>query len=239
MTRRHASSLARPLFAALVAILLAPAEGLAQNRSGGLGGGSSLGTSSFGGSGFGASSFGSSSFGSSSFGSSGFGGSGFGGSGGSSFGQSGFGGTNASGAATFVGRGAETLFVGRGAGLQQLNTNTGQTRSSRSGGNKGSGSSDTRRPEVRVRLVASPELLASVARPKLDPRSVTRLRNRSGLAGVSISNVDGVTRLEGVVATDSQRRLAEKLLAIEPGVGPIDNRLQLAATVEEIPPAPR
>lgn len=219
------------LFAATVAILLSTADCSAQNRSTGGLGGTSTGASGFGGSSFGGSSFGGSSFGNSTFGN-------------STFGQTGLGGTGTTGTGTagntpYVGRGALTTFVGRGAGLQQLNVNAGQQRSNRAGGNTESDSAENGRPAVRVRLTASPELMGRVSPPQLSSRSISRLQRRNGLEGVAVSNAEGVTLLEGVVNTPSQRLLAEKLLAIEPGVGRIENRLQLSSTAEEILPTPR
>lgn len=220
------------LFAAAGAILLSGTDCSAQNRTGGTTGG--FGGTTTGASGFGGSSFGASSFGNSAFGTSGFGQSGFGtGTTGTTTG------TGTTGTTTFVGRGSLTTFVGRGSGLQQLNVNAGQQRSNRAGGNTESGSSENRRPDVRVRVTASPELLGRVSPPQLNPRSVSRLQRRGGLEGVAVSTTEGVTVLEGVVATPSQRLLAEKLLAIEPGVGRIENRLRLSSESAGILPSPR
>jgi len=240
-------------FAVVAAVLLAASPGLAQNRSGGATsgfGGSTGGASSFGQSGFGSSGFGGGSslgggFGGSGFGSSGFGGSGFGsGAGGNTGGVSATN-FNTSAGEAFVGRGAETGFVGRGLGtnpngLNTFNTTatTGTTRSGARGGASG-GSSEGRRPEVRVRLTPSPELLRSIDRPRPPAELGDRLKRRASLTGVSVRTEEGVTVLEGVVDTPSDRLVAEKLLAIEPGVDRVDNRLELRAEVEEVLPAPR
>lgn len=221
-------------FAAAAVILTMNPVALGQGRStGGAGGGLGSTASGFGGSSFGASSFGSSSFGGSSFGQSGFG------SGGTSSFGSGTTSSTTSGTTTFVGRGAETAFVGRGAGLQQLNVSAGQTQRSSRGGRSESSSSEATRPTVRVRLTPSPELLARSTRVRPRTPNVGGRLVRGGLDGVSVAMVDGVTRLDGSVATASERLLAEKLLAIEPGVGRIDNRLRIESTPPEVVPVPR
>jgi osmotically-inducible protein OsmY len=53
---------------------------------------------------------------------------------------------------------------------------------------------------------------------------------------VSIEN--GVATLRGVVATDDDRRLAERLARLEPGIRRIDNQLTLAAPGESRPGSP-
>lgn len=234
----------RPLlFAALAGFLAADCQLFAQG-GGAFGGGTTTGGgfSSFG-------SLGTSSFGNSSFGQSGFGGSSLGTS---SFGQSGFGGTTTGTGAQFntitntyqdfVGRRStdlQTFFGTTNQGFQNATT-----RSSRAaGGGDGSSSEPGRRPEVRVSLSASRELRRQVAgaRPRVEiavDRVATRLARR-GMEGVSLSAVEGVATLEGVVESDSQRLLAEKLAAIEPGVRRVDNRLQVVPPPEEIYPLER
>lgn len=227
------------LFAASVAILASCAPLLAQGRT--TGGGTTGG---------GFSSFGSSSFGTSSFGQSGFGGSGFGSSsfGSSGFGQSGFGSTGATGGGFNTITNTNQGFIGRSAADMQTffgSTNqtfqTTDTRSSGASSGGGGGSSEAgRRPLVRVSLSASRELRRSIAgsRPRVDiaiDRVANRL-SRQGMNRITLSSNEGVAMLEGVVESDSQRRLAEKLAAIEPGVRRVENRLQVVEPAEEIYP---
>ncbi|TWT96939.1 BON domain protein [Botrimarina colliarenosi] len=164
-------------------------------------------------------------------------------------GQSAFGSTaNGSvfgGAAT--GQNANQAFIGRGAADLQAffgNQNAaGQSsqRSQRAGGQSSSSSSSSagRRPEVRVTLTAAPELrrVATANRPDASVAlaNVSRLLTRKGVNGVTVSADGGVAVLEGVVATASERLLAEKLAAIEPGVRRVDNRLTVQSAEEVLP----
>ncbi|QDT68722.1 BON domain protein [Planctomycetes bacterium MalM25] len=226
------------LFAALAGFLAASPSLFAQG--GGTGGGATSG---------GFSSFGSSSAGTSSFGQSGFGGSSFGSSG---FGQSGFGSTTGGAGGGFNAiTNTDQGFIGRSAAdIQTFFGSTNQafqttdTRSSRSGGGGGDSSSEAgRRPLVRVSLSASRELRRSVSgvRPRVDIAidQVARRLTRQGMNSVTLSANEGVTTLEGVVESDSQRRLAEKLAAIEPGVRRVENRLRVVEPAEEVYPLQR
>ncbi len=247
------------LFAVTVGILLAAGDSFAQggrtaggSSLGAAGGSSAFGSSGMGGqSAFGGSSFGQSGLGQSGFGQSGLGQSGFGQSafGQSAFGQSAFGGGQQSGA--FGGQNANQAFVGRSAadmaaffgGAANQATQNSQ-RQQRSGDSRSSSSSTSNtRPEVRIAITASPELQRFVAN-KQPPAAVTvsnvsRALDRGGLSGVNLMSVDGVAILEGVVASPSEKLLAEKLASIEPGVRRVDNRLAIEAELEEILPAPQ
>jgi osmotically-inducible protein OsmY len=65
-----------------------------------------------------------------------------------------------------------------------------------------------------------------------------RLGSR-GLGGVTVREEAGVVVLEGTVASTSDRLLAEKMIAIEPGVRRVENRLSVAGEAELLPPLSR
>ena len=240
-------------FAAVAAFLAWPTMASAQ-RGGASGGVSSgFGASSFGGaagSSFGRSS-GGSSFGASGFGG-GLGGSSFGGGlGGSAFGGSSFGGAGAGAGfgaglggafgqpGAFVGRSAADLDAFFSGANRRAQATAGESRSGRSRGDRGgSGDSDQRRPPVAVSLRPAPDLARAVARDATAPLRATRNAaaaiGRKGLRGVTVAVADGVATLEGTVATDDERLVAEKLLMLEPGVRTVENRLAVAEPV----PAP-
>lgn len=232
------------LFAAAAAILLLTGESSAQlgrttgSSLGGAGSSSAFGGSSFGTSSFGSSSFGTSSFGGGSFGNSGFGQSAFGGQGGSTFGSSGAG---QAGNQAFVGRGAADVEAFFGSINQAAQNAQRQQRSSSS--RRSTSSSSTTRPEVLVAITASPELQRAVSTRRVpaavSASNVSRLLSRKGMHGVAVSAQEGVATLEGVVASPSDKLLAEKLAAIEPGVRRVDNRLVVQSDVEEILPSPQ
>ncbi len=235
------------LFAATAAILLPSAESFAQNRTAG-GGGFGGGTSFGGGSSFGQSALG---------GQSGFGGqSSFGqsGLGGASSGLSAFGSGNTSGlGAASTGEAGTTPFVGRGpadlkaffGGLNEAFSNV--DRSQRNSRRSSSSGEAGRRPLVRVKLVVSPELAAAAesrratlrTQPNPQASRTSRLLAQRGLSGVAFEIVGGNVILSGVVETESEKLLAEKLFAIEPGIRAVDNRLSITSDVPEIVPAPR
>lgn len=226
------------LFATPLAILLIASDCSAQGRTTGatsgsaFSGSSSLGTSRFGSSGFGTSSLGGSSLSQSSLGSQ---------AGGGASAASGFG-SNTTGQQAnqgFVGRAGsdlESFFGGIGAAVE------GFERADRAR-RRSADAPEVRRPEVRVRLTVSPELNRQAAplglRTEAALTNVSRLLTRKGIDGVRLSSTNGVVRLEGTVRADSERRLVEKLAAIEPGIRSVDNRLVVAASGNDTLPAPR
>lgn len=238
------------LFAAIAAILLSTSKSSAQGRSSGTGGfgtGSSFGSSQsgFGQSSFGSGSSGGSAFGQSALGQSAFGQSGFGSGGTSGLGAAGTTGATATGTTPFVGRGAADLDAFFG-GINEAFGNA--QRSQRNGRNSSSASGEAgRRPPVRVKLTVSPELQSAVTARQATAsmptsRSISKAAQRiaqRGLTGVAVATVGESVTLSGVVQSESEKRLAEKLLAIEPSVRQIDNQIRLAGEVPEIVPAPR
>lgn len=230
------------LFAVAAAILLAPSESAGQGGGGASG---QLGVSSLG-QGGGRSSFGSGGLGSQGAGGA-FGGSSFG----SSFGQSNAGanrfgvsgssgvGSGANGQPAFVGRSAadiQSFFGGQFDGSSGNRSR--RSRSSRSEANP----TGQRRPPVDVRLSVDPKLLEAAGLDAAGQRAIqnaSRLFARKGLDGVAAMASGGSVRLEGDVASEAERLLAEKLIAIEPGVREIENLLKVLPKAADSLPAPR
>ena len=199
----------------------------------------STNSSSSGGSGFGQSSFGQSSFGQSSFGQSSFGQ--------SSFGQSGFGQGNGSSGTTF-GNGGATDFVGRntqtvqsfyeaiGRQAQQQNNQPSRPGINRSSTDQG----DSEGPPVRVKLRVGDSLRPSQSRLAIQstiaPQRISNLLVQRGLSGVAMSYDQGQVTLTGVVTSDSEKRLAQALASLEPGVRAVKNQLKIAEALQ--PPVP-
>jgi hypothetical protein len=222
----------------------------------GLGGASGFGSSAFGsssfGSGFGSSGFGSSGFGSSGFGSSGFGsssfgssfGSGFGGMGGfgsSSFGSSGFGsssfGTSGAGGQNFVGRDSADMAnvwnqLGR-AGTQYFNQ---MNRSMNRGNNAASQQQaatvqNTPQPMlVNLRVAFTPRRPTAAALSDAIRTRLARILASQNIVAPQLTMEGDVAVLRGVAATDSQRLVLEKLVAMEPGVSAVRNEMTIAGS---------
>lgn len=223
---------------------------------GGMGGmGSGFG-SSFGGSGFGSSAFGSSSsLGNRGFGSSGFGSGGLGGMGGmGGMNSSGFGtgfGTGGLSGGAGMGQGGEN-FVGRSSSdfsgaLNQMNRNGQQFMQqfgqmmSRGRGNRNRGGSqqENERPPVLVQLDVAfdhtPTALPVVA-TNVQTRLERILASRN-VAVPQVSFVGDTVILRGTAVNESQRMVIERLVAMEPGVGAIENQMTVApAPTEETLP---
>jgi len=206
--------------------------------------GSGFGSGGFGSSGFG-SSFGSgtSGFGSSGFGSSGFGNSGFGGSsfGSQGFGSGGFGGQN------FIGRDSADMAntwnqMGQ-AGASFFNQ---MNRSMNRGDNRESGQEDAKienvplAMRVQLRVAFTPP---RPSQPELANGISTRLNRilaAQNIAAPQLTMESDVAVLRGIAATEDQRILVEKIVAMEPGVREVRNELQLApANATESLPADR
>lgn len=183
-------------------------------------------------SGFGQGGFGASGFGQSGLGQSGLGQSGLGQSG---FGQSGFGVQTdvgiRSGATGFVGRDLvdiQTFYqsLGRGSLTQQRVVRSGRVESTANSGDMGA-------PPVRVQLRLGRELAAATVAaspaPALAPQRVGRILSERGFDGLTTTYEEGAVRLSGVVANEDQRRLAEALASLEPGVRSVDNQLVIVS----------
>lgn len=240
---------------AVVVLGCAVAAAHAQSRGG-------TGTSAFGGSGFGTSGFGTSGFGSS-LGRSGFGATGMGGFG-SGFGSSGFGasafGSSGFGSSGMGGQGFNSFgagqggqnFVGRDSGdMNAVMTQMGRAGTqffntmSRNFGNRGNRGrqqeqqGDNERPPVRVRLevgFAPPPQTASTLATTVNAR-LQRLAVDHSLGQTQVA-VDGDTVvLRGIAESESQRRVLERLVMLEPGVGAVRNEMVIAGTSAESSPA--
>jgi hypothetical protein len=229
-------------------------------------GGSGFGNSAFGASGFGGSGFGSR-FGSSGFGSTGFGSSGFGGSGlGSSFGStfgSGLGGFGSSsfgsgfGSSTFgsqgFGSGGQS-FVGRDSAdmanvwnqLGQASTqyfnqmNRSMSRSSSRNGQEATAKIKNVNQTMRVNLQVAftPERPSQAALAETIRTRLGRILAVQDIVAPQLTMEGDVAVLRGVAASESQRLVLEKLIALEPGVRAVRNEMTVAApSATELSPA--
>ncbi|MEX2307834.1 MAG: BON domain-containing protein [Pirellulales bacterium] len=217
-------------------------------------GGSGFGTSGFGNAGFGASRFGNTGFGGgfgqSGFGNAGFGGSGFGGGfggggfggGGSMFGNQSFGMGGYAGGQSFVGRDSGDMAavfneMGR-AGTQffnQMNRNV----------SRGTRDRQPAQPVENVPQLMRVELQVAFDAPLPTPAAVAnKLRTRLGkiLAEHNIAQpivtMEGDTAvLRGIAASEHQRLVLEKLIALEPGVRQVRNEMVVIAPPAAAPPS--
>jgi hypothetical protein len=234
---------------------------------GGMGGTSGFGTSAFGsGGGFGNSTFGGG-MGNSAFGRSGFGGSGGfgnmgfgqsafgrgGGMGSMGFGGGGFGSTGFGGQGMFGGGMGGQSFVGRDggdmqaimgqmgrAGTQFFNTmNRNMTNRNRNRQQQPQ-MEENERPPVRIRLevgFAAPQPAPSATAAMLNAR-LERLAVDHSIGQTQISVEGDTVVLRGTVESESQRRVLERFVLLEPGVMQVRNELVVAApVVEELPTA--
>lgn len=214
-------------------------------------GGGGLGSGGFGSGGFGSGGFGGGGFGSGGFGSGGFGGGGFGsssfGSGGfgsSGFGNQGIGTGNYGGGQSFVGRDSgdmQAVFSEMGrAGSQffnQMNRNMNRGNRDR----RSAPSDENVPPPVRV------ELQVAFDAPRPAPAAVaSSLRTRLGgilasrnIAQPAVTMEGDTVVLSGVAATESERLVLEKLVALEPGVLAVRNEMTVSppTAAEVLPPA--
>jgi hypothetical protein len=232
----------RSLFASCIFALLVGISAIAHAQGFGNSGSSAFG-SSLGSSGFGSSSFGNSGFGSSmgmgsggmsAFGNMGsgmsvFGNSGLGGmgTGGSPFGNQSFGGN--SGGQSFVGRDSAdmaSVFNQMGqAGTQffnQMNRNMNRN-------NQQPSNEQVENPPQLMRVTLQ---VAFTARRPTPSELTNTLRTRLGrilaeqnIASPQVTMQGDVAVLGGVAATESQRLVLERLIAMEPGVGEVRNEM--------------
>ncbi len=231
-------------------------------NSGGYGGGyggmsggyGSLGGGGFGGGGFGQGGFGQGGFGQgggfgggSAFGQGGFGQGGFGQGGfgqGGGFGGGGMGGgfgQQGGGQRNFVGRDGtevQNTFQNQFGGQNGRNfaqptfQNFNEMRESRQRWRD----QQNAPPPVRVQLRPSADLMAAAAAAAATsspvPARVSSLLQRSGYRETHVSMEGGVAVISGSVATARDRALIARLVSLEPGVGPIENRLTVAGLQE-------
>jgi hypothetical protein len=193
--------------------------------------GSSFGR--FGSSGFGSSAFGSGGFGSSSFGSGGFGGSGTFGS--SGFGSGGFGnstfGSN-SGGQTFIGRDSGDMAnvwsqLGQ-AGTQYFN----QMNRAMSRSNTASTQQVTTNVEhvpqpmrIKLQVAFTPSRPSPAALEQTIQTRLGRILSVQNIVPPQVTMVGDVAVLQGAAASESQRLVLEKLVALEPGVRAVRNEM--------------
>jgi osmotically-inducible protein OsmY len=62
-----------------------------------------------------------------------------------------------------------------------------------------------------------------------------RLPVSDSIKGVSMNFENGVATLTGKVATAEEKRMAEKLILLEPGVSSVQNQLEVTAAEAETP----
>lgn len=151
--------------------------------------------------------------------------------GGSAFGANAFGGTATGGTGAFGGLGGlgglGGGFGGLGGGLGGLGALGGLNNRNRNQlGNNA-------RPQNQIRAIAIPDVELSEARAsEVTAIYSNRLRNYpfpNKLKGVSISAESGVVKLSGVVATVADKKLAERMLLLEPGVDSVVNEIEVEA----------
>jgi hypothetical protein len=226
-------------------------------------GNSGFGSSGFGNSGFGGSgNSGFGGFGNSGVGNSGFGGmgnSGFGGFGNSGFGNSGFGGMGNSGFGgagnSGFGGGGNTGYGGNmggqnfGGGTSDTwsqfgqastqffnNMNRNMGRQNRQRNDSSSANVENPPQEMRVRL----EVAFNAPRPTTEQLAsslgtkLSTILARQGIVAPEVTLEGNVAVLRGVAATDGQRLVLEKLIAMEPGIRAVRNEMTVAdATATE------
>lgn len=98
----------------------------------------------------------------------------------------------------------------------------------------GDGNSSDTRPPVRVQLRPAFETpLGTIGRiqSELETRLIANAAEL-GISDVKVTMEGRILTLEGTVATEHQRNLAEKVISLEPGVSGVDNRLTVEAAAE-------
>ncbi|MCI0332697.1 MAG: BON domain-containing protein [Planctomycetes bacterium] len=244
---------------------LAHAQGFGRSNASAFGSGfgssgfgsSSFGSGGFGGSGFGSSSFGSgfggSGFGANSFGTSGFGSGGFGGS---SFGRGGLGnssfGTGGLGNTGFGGYGGGQNFVGRDsadmanvwnqmgqAGTRFFNQmNRGMSRNNNRESSSAQAGENVPQPmRVALKVAFTAPSPSSAELTNNIRRRIGRVLAVQNIAAPQISMEGDVAVLVGVAASESQRLVLEKLVAMEPGVREVRNEMTVVppTALEQLP----
>jgi hypothetical protein len=194
--------------------------------------------SGLGGGGFGTGGFGSGGFGGGGFGTGGFGGGGFGGRG-----MNGFGG-GMGGVQAFVGRdsgdmNAVMAQMGR-AGTQFFNQMTRNMSGRNNRNQRQMQSEENERPPVRIRLelgFPAPRTAPTVMATNLNTR-LARLAIDHSLGQPQIAVEGDTVVLRGIAQSESQRRVLEQLILLEPGVMSVRNEMVVAAgpTEETLPP---
>jgi hypothetical protein len=217
---------------------------------GGFGGMGGMGMGGFGSGGFGGGGFGGGGFGRGGFGSgfgsgmgmNGFGSSGFGSGGFGRQGLNGFGGGLGGGQA-FVGRDSADMNavmsqMGR-AGTQFFNQMTRNMSGRNNRNQRPVQTEENERPPVRIRLelgFPAPRSAPSAVATNLNTR-LTRLAVDHRLGQPQIAVEGGTVVLRGIADSDSQRRVLEQLILLEPGVMSVRNEMVVAGAtdVESLP----
>lgn len=239
--------MSKPLLAACVfATILSTAHVADAQRFGtfgtsGLGGASSIGSSAFGSSSFG-SGFGSSGLGSSAFGSSfgsGFGAFGTSGVGNTGFGSSTFGsqsfGSSTAGGRNFIGRDSTDMTnvwnqLGK-AGTQYF-TQMNRSMSRRNNASNQPAAPVQNTPQamlVNLHVAFTPQRPSSTDLTATIRTRLGRILASQDIVAPQLAMEGDVAVLRGVAATESQRLVIEKLVAMEPGVSAVRNELTVAA----------
>ena len=116
--------------------------------------------------------------------------------------------------------GAGGLGGGAGLGTSSLGLNQPGTKT---------GSTDTN-PTVRTRLSSGVAVAPSfqASSPAMVQQNASRSMAQTRFRGVGITVTDSATVIGGTVKNESDRRMAELLLRLEPGVSRIENRITVA-----------
>ncbi|MEZ6089054.1 MAG: BON domain-containing protein [Pirellulaceae bacterium] len=97
----------------------------------------------------------------------------------------------------------------------------------------------SRRFRTRLRSDIEVELPSSETRVDRIERHLAAMPVQSRIAGVSLTMNDRTVILTGTVKTAKDRRMAEMLMRLEPGVSKVDNRLVVQESREILPPGRR
>ncbi|HBJ39184.1 MAG TPA: BON domain-containing protein, partial [Planctomycetaceae bacterium] len=96
----------------------------------------------------------------------------------------------------------------------------------------GTNNAASAKPSIRTRLVNGVEPIASMSQgvvaTGVAPRQIFSAPVSRIVDGYSIAVVDGVATLSGVARSAKDRRMAELVLKLEPGINKIDNRIVVA-----------
>lgn len=99
--------------------------------------------------------------------------------------------------------------------------------------NRNQGTSGNNRNQNQVRAIVQPDIEISESRKsEIVSLYATRLKQYpfpAKLKGVNVASDAGVVRLTGVVATPADKKLAERMLMLEPGVDSVVNEIVVEA----------
>lgn len=109
------------------------------------------------------------------------------------------------------------------------------------GSNRAGGFNSTQNQNSQTKIRTTMRLGFRYARPNVQAVSQrvqgrwVRLPVSDSIKGVSMNFDNGVATLTGKVATAEEKRMAEKLILLEPGVSSVQNQLEVTATEAETP----